>query len=86
MDNFTTYLQAAELALVNYLGTDDLNEATVELVADCMRQAVAALPNRSYYYNLLEKASTYVLTDMNEHELRDFTCELEDALEECGLL
>ena len=85
-NNYTTYYDAAEHALANFLGTDDLDEAMIELVADCARQAVSVLPNWTYFHNLLEKASTYVQVDMGEHEMRDFTCELEDQLEEYGLL
>jgi hypothetical protein len=84
--NYETLLQAVEHALANYLGTDDLNEATIELVADCARQAVAALPNWTYFQNLLEKASTYVQVDMDEDEMQDFTGELETQLEDYGLL
>lgn len=86
MDNFTTYLNAAEDALANYLGTDDLNDATVELVADCMRQAVAVIPNWSYFQALLEKSSTYVQADLDELEMADYVGELETQLEEYGLL
>jgi hypothetical protein len=81
-----TYLEAAEHALANYLGTDDLDEAIIELVADCARQAVAALPDWTYFQNLLEKASTYVQVDMGELEMQDFTGELEEQLEDYGLL
>lgn len=86
MDNFTTYLNAAEHALANYLGTDELNDATVELVADCMRQAVSVLPNWSYFTNLLEKSSTYVQADLDELEMADYVGELETQMEEYGLL
>ena len=86
MDNFTPYLQAAESALANYYSNNDFDQNIIELVADCMRQAVAVLPNRRYYYNLLEKASTYVSVDMDEHETTDFTCFLEDWLEEFNLV
>ena len=86
MDNYTTYYSAAEHALANYLGTDYLDQDIIELVADCMRQAIAALPNRTYYYNLLEKASTYVEVDMDDDTMQDFTDELEAQMENWGLL
>ena len=86
MDNFTLYLSAAEDALANYLGTDELTDATVELVADCMRQAVSVLPNWSYFTNLLEKSSTYVQADLDELEMADYVGELETQMEEYGLL
>lgn len=86
MDNFTTYYDAAEETLANFLGTDDLDTAMVELVADCARQAIAALPNWTYFQNLLEKASTYVQVDMDADKMQDFTGELEEQLEEYGLL
>lgn len=83
---FATYLDATSDALANYLGTDDLNEATIELVADCCRQAVAALPNWTYFQDLLEKASTYVQVDMDELEMQDFTGELESQLEDYNII
>jgi hypothetical protein len=86
MDNYTTYYDAAEHALANYLGTDDLDQDMIELVGDCARQAVAALPNWTYFQNLLEKASTYVQVDLDEGEMQEFTGELEEQLEAYGLL
>jgi len=86
MDNLSTYYVAVENALANYFGVDEINEETVELVADCCIQAVAALPNWSYYQSLLEKASTYCQTDLDELELTDFVSELETQLEEYGLV
>ena len=86
MDNYTTYYDAAEHALANFLGTDDLDQDMIELVADCARQAIAALPDWSYFTNLLEKSSSYVQTDLDEGELRDYVGELEEQLEAYGLL
>jgi hypothetical protein len=86
MDNYTTYSAAAEAALANYYQDDDIDQNIIELVADCMRQAIAALPNRTYYYNLLEKASTYVEVDMDDDTMQDFTDELEAQMENWGLL
>ena len=86
MDNLTAYYSAAEAALANWLGIDDINEETVELVADCCHQAVAVLPNWRHYQSQLEKASHYVQTDMDEMELNDFVVELETQLEEFGLV
>jgi len=86
MDNLSTYCEAAEAALANYFGIDEINEDTVFLVADCARSAVAALPDWSYYQSLLEKASTYCQTDLDELELTDFVGELETQLEEYGLV
>ena len=86
MDNFTTYLNAAEHALANFLCTDDLDQDMIELVADCMRQAIAVVPNWSYFQSLLEKSSTYVQADLNELEMADYVGELEAQLEEYGLL
>jgi hypothetical protein len=86
MSDFSTYLEVAENALANYLGTDDLDEAMIELVADCCRQAVAVLPDWTYFNDLLEKSSTYVQADLDELELADFVGELEEQLEEFGLV
>jgi len=86
MDNFTTYFDAAEHALANYLGEDNYNQDMVELVGDCMRQAVSVLPNWSYFTNLLEKSSTYVQADLDELEMADYVGELEEQMEAYGLL
>ena len=84
--SYITYCAAAEDALANYYQDDDINQNIIELVADCMRQAVASLPNWTYFHNLLEKASTYVEVDMDEDTMQDFTGELETQLENWGLL
>ena len=86
MKNYTTFYEAAEHALANYLGTDDIDQDIINLVANCCVQAVDALPNWSYFENLLEKSSTYVLTDMDELELQDYVGELAQQLEEYGLV
>lgn len=86
MSDFSTYLEVAENTLANYLGTDDLDEAMIELVADCCRQAVAVLPNWTYFNDLLEKSSTYVQADLDELELADYVGELEDQLGDYGLV
>jgi hypothetical protein len=86
VDNYTTYLEAAEHALANFLGTDDLDEDMINLVADCARQAVAVLPNWTYFNDLLEKSSSYVQTDLDECELVDYVGELETQLGDYGLI
>jgi hypothetical protein len=80
------YYNAAEHALANFLGTDDLDQDMIELVGDCAHEAVQQLPNWEHFSNLLEKASTYVRTDMNELELQDFVGELEEQLEAYELM
>jgi hypothetical protein len=86
MENYTTYYDATEHALANFLGTDDIDQNIINLVADCCVQAIAALPNWSYFNNLLEKSSTYVQCDLTELEMADYVGELEVQLEEYGLL
>ena len=86
MENYTTYYDATEHALANFLGTDDIDQTIINLVADCCVQAVDALPYWSYFNSLLEKSSTYVQTDLNELEMQDYVGELELQLEEYGLL
>ena len=86
MDNFTTYLEATEHALANFLCTDDLDENMISVVADCARQAVAVLPNWQYFNDILEKSSTYVQCDLDECELADYVGELETQLEDYGLI
>jgi hypothetical protein len=86
MENYSTYYDATEHALANFLGTDDIDQNIINLVADCCVQAIEALPNWSYFNDLLEKSSTYVQTDLNELELADYVGELETQLEDYGLL
>jgi hypothetical protein len=85
MANFE-YYNAAEHALANFLGTDDLDQDMIEVVGDCAYEAVQKLPNWEYFSDLLEKASTYVRADMNELELQDFVGELEEQLEAYELM
>ena len=80
------FYNAAEHALANYFGIDEFNQELIELVGDCMFEAVQQLPNWAYYNNLLQKASTYLQTDMNDLELNDFVGELEEQLEAYGLV
>jgi hypothetical protein len=63
-----------------------LDQDIIELVADCMRAAVNALPNWTYFTNLLEKSASYVQCDMDESEMADYVGELETQLEDYGLL
>jgi hypothetical protein len=86
MENYSTYYDATEHALANFLGTDDLDQDMINLVADCCVQAIAALPDWSYFANLLEKSSTYVQCDLSELEMADYVGELEEQLEDYGLL
>ena len=86
MENYTTYYDATEHALANFLGTDDIDQTIINLVADCCVQAVDVLPDWSYFNSLLEKSSTYVQCDLNELEMADYVGELEVQLEDYGLL
>ena len=86
MENYNDYYDAAQDALANYLGTDDLDQDMINLVANCCVDAVAALPNESYFESLLEKSSTYVQTDLNESEMQNYVDELETQLVTYGLL
>lgn len=86
MENENNFYNAAEHALANFLGTDDLDQDMIELVGDCCYQAVQVLPNWTYFNNLLEKASTYVQADMDEDTMQDFVGELEEQMEYYGCL
>jgi len=86
MENYNDYYNAAEAALANYLGTDDINQDMINLVANCCVDAVAALPDESYFESLLEKSSSYVQTDLNELEMQSYVDELETQLVTYGLL
>jgi hypothetical protein len=86
MENYPKYFNAAQDALANYLGTDDPDQDMINLVANCCVDAVAALPNESYFESLLEKSSTYVYADMSVWELQNYVNELETQLVTYGLL
>jgi hypothetical protein len=80
------FYNAAEHALANFLGTDDLDQDIVELVGDCAYQATQVLPDWNYFNSILEKSSTFVRADMSLEELSDYVGELEEQLEAYGLL
>jgi hypothetical protein len=80
------FYNAAEHALANFLGTDELDQDVIEMVGDCAYQAVQVLPDWNYYNSLLQKSSTYVRADMGLEELHDYVSELEEQLEAYGLL
>jgi hypothetical protein len=86
MENYTGYYNAAEDALANFLGDDDINQDMINLVANCCVDAVAALPDESYFESLLEKSSTYVYADMSVWELQNYVNELETQLVTNGLI
>jgi hypothetical protein len=77
---------AAEHALANFLGTDDLDQDMIEMVGDCAYQALQVLPDWNYFNDILEKSSTYVRADMSPEELHDYVAELEEQLEAYDLL
>ena len=86
MSDYTKYYYAAEDALANFLGTDDIDQDTINLVANCCVEAIAALPNETYYVALLEKSSSYVQCDLDELELANYVGELETQLVTYDLL
>jgi len=84
--SYTEFYACAEHALANFLGTDDLDQDMIELVGDCLFEAVAALPDATYFENLLEKSSSYVLVDMNPDTLAYYVAVLEHHMEEYDLI
>jgi hypothetical protein len=80
------FYNAAEHALANFLGTEDLDQDMIEMVGDCAYQALQVLPDWNYFTSILEKSSTYVRADMDLEELQDYVAELEEQLEAYGLL
>jgi len=80
--------EAVEQALANFTGGDEIDEDVIELVADLSRQAVEAARDEQwgYFNDLLEKSSMYVQADLDELELQDYVGELEQQLEEYGIL
>ncbi len=87
MTDFQTYLDACEHAIANFTGSDDIDPDVVEMVADLARQAVdqAEQGNYTYAENLIEKASTYVQSDLDEQELVDWVGEVDTQLDEYGI-
>jgi hypothetical protein len=85
--DFQTYLDACEHAIANFTGSDDIDSDVVQLVADLARQAVAQAEQGNYSYaeSLIEKASTYVQTDLDEQELVDWLGEMDTQLDEYGI-
>ena len=86
MSDYTKYYYAAEDALANFLGTDDIDQDMINLVANCCVEAIAALPNESYFESLLEKSSSYVYGGMSLLELQSYVDELETQLVTYDLL
>jgi hypothetical protein len=86
MSDYTKYFFAAEDALANFLGDDDIDQDMINLVANCCVDAVAAMPDESYFESLLEKSSTYVYADMSVWELQNYVNELETQLVTYGLV
>jgi hypothetical protein len=87
MASFDTYLQAAEHAIANFTGEDDINTDVIELVAEMAKQAIeqANIGNFIYARALIEGASTYVQADLDELELNDWVGEMDNQLEEYGI-
>jgi hypothetical protein len=78
---------AAEHAIANFSGEEEIDQDTIELVAGLAKQAVdeATAGNYSYARDLVEKASTYVLTDLDDLQMNDWICEVDNQLEEYGI-
>ena len=87
MTDLTDLFAAMEHAIANFTGEDDIDPATIELVAGLVLQAVteANAGRLSYALNLVEKASTYVQTDLDELEMNDWVGEVDTQLEEYGI-
>ena len=85
--DWETYLQATEHAIANFAGDDDIDPDVVELVAGMGKQAVeqANIHNFTYARALIEGASTYVQTDLDELELNDWVSEMDNQFEEYGI-
>jgi hypothetical protein len=83
----TDLLSAAEHAIANFTGEDDVDPNVVELVAGLAKQAVEEANNGRFSYarDLVEKASTYVQTDLDELEMNDWVGEVDTQLEEYGI-
>jgi DNA-binding SARP family transcriptional activator len=87
MTDLTELFAAVEHAIANFTGEDDIDTDVVELVAGLVKEAVeeADAGRLSYARNLVEKASTYVQTDLDELEMNDWVGEVDTQLEEYGI-
>ena len=87
MITLTDLYSAVEHAIANFSGDEEIDSDVVELVADLATQAIdeATAGNYTYARDLAEKASIYVQADLDDLELNDWVCELDDQLEEYGL-
>jgi hypothetical protein len=77
--------EAVEHALANFLGTDDLDEAMVELVAfridNFVKKSAKDLTLCARFDDMLAGTSTYVQTDLDELAMNDYIGELVEQLE-----
>ena len=87
--NLNALYDAVEEALSNFTG-DSVPPETIELVATRVATALELVAKDGFvgtrFTNLLESSSTYVQTDLDELELNDYVGELENQLEDYGLL
>ena len=81
------FIKAAEQAVMNFTGDDDVDPVVVELVADLGRQAVeqAEAGNYRYAIDLAEKASTFVQVDLTDLEMQDWVGELNQQFEDYSI-
>ena len=79
--DYVTLYRAVDHALANFLGTDDVDEGIVELVA---HRIAEHWDNRDsgYFEDILASTSTYVQCDLDELELADYVGELETQLDD----
>jgi hypothetical protein len=87
MTDYNTYLEATEHAIANFTGEDEIDSGIVELVANLGMQAVSEAETGHYAHALMlvEKASTYVQTDLDELEMTDWIGELDTQYEDYGI-
>jgi hypothetical protein len=83
--DYSTLFDAVEHALANFTGEDNTDEDIVNLVAGRIHEHWDIRGSYSFD-QILESTSTYVQCDLSEEELADYASELENQLEEYGLL
>lgn len=80
------YNAAAQSVIEIWTGTK-ADENVIDLVADLLREYTEQVRQGDYTYaeNLLEKASTFVETDLSDEALESWVAECDDALRDYGV-
>jgi hypothetical protein len=83
--DYSTLFDAVEHALANITGEDTVDEDIVNLVAGRIHEHWNKRGSYSFD-QIIESTSTYVACDLSEEELAAYLGEIENQLEDYGLL